>query len=319
MCSDQRTLSAEKVKAWAKELGADEVGVTRAHPVAAKELFLAWLASGYGADMDYLHRYQEQRFDPDQLLPGARSILVLGMNYFPKTPPNGSLHVAKYAWGEDYHRVLRRILKQLRARLRQGYPGLSGRICVDTAPFPDKYWAMQAGLGWQGKHTNLVSRRFGSWLVLGSLVIDELLDIYDAPHLDFCGSCQACLDACPTSAFPQAYQLDARRCISYWTIESKAPEIPETIRANLNDWVFGCDICLDVCPWNKFESHHSHPAFTRTQAVTRLEGGTIADVTTETFDTVFGTSPLSRPGREGLIRNTNACASPPSQDDNVPQ
>jgi epoxyqueuosine reductase len=309
MCNDQRTLSAEEVKSWARELGADEVGVARAHPVAAKELFLAWLASGYGADMDYLHRYQDQRFDPEQLLPGARSIIVLGSNYYPKTSPDGPLRVAKYAWGEDYHRVLRRILKKLRTRLQHGVPGLSGRICVDTAPFPDKYWAMQAGLGWQGKHTNLVSRRMGSWLLLGSLVIDSPLDTYDAPHMDFCGSCRACLDACPTGAFPKAYQLDARRCISYWNIESRAHEIPEAITKHLDDWVFGCDICLDVCPWNKFESQHSHPAFKRTAAVTYLEEGSVADLRTEDFDTTFRTSPLSRPGREGLIRNIRACTS----------
>jgi epoxyqueuosine reductase len=310
MCSDPGILSAQQIKAWAAELGADDVGVARAHPVAAKELFLAWLAAGHAADMDYLHRYQDQRFDPDCLLPGARSIIVLAMNYFPRVASSGSLRVAKYAWGEDYHRVLRRILKKLRARLQGSHPGLAGRICVDTAPFPDKYWAMQAGLGWQGKHTNLVSRRHGSWLVLGSLVIDRPMDVYDAPHLDFCGSCRACLDACPTSAFPSAYQLDARRCISYWNIESRSPDIPEDIKIELNRWVFGCDICLDVCPWNKFETHHTHPAFSRGAAVACLEQGAVAKLSAPGFATTFQTSPLSRPGQDGLIRNTLACTTP---------
>jgi epoxyqueuosine reductase len=306
-------LSAEVIRALARELGADAVGIAPAAPVEARDHFLAWLRAGHAGDMSYLRRHQKQRFDPRELLPGARSVIVVGVNYYPRAvdarAATGPLRVARYAWGTDYHRVLRRMLRRLRRTLLAARPGAKGRICVDTAPFADKYWAARAGLGWQGKHTNLVSRQFGSWLLLGSLVLRQEVDHYDAPHADFCGRCTACLDACPTRAFPAAYLLAATRCLSYWTIEAKASHFPPDIAGHTAGWVFGCDICLEVCPWNKFQAPHGHPEFNRRDAVALLETGRAGSLPPAEFEAAFAGTPFTRPGLQGIVRNVDACRS----------
>ena len=303
-------LSFALIKEATGRLGFDATGVVRAAGVDARQQFLDWLASGYAGDMDYLARHARERFDPEALLPGARSIICVGLNYRPTESDlaraESPYKVSTYAWGEDYHRVLRRQLRRLRTLLRREDPDLEGRICVDTAPFMDKYWAQKAGLGWQGKHTNLVSRDFGSWLLLGSMVITSEVDRYDDPHADFCGSCTACLDACPTAAFPAPYVLDATRCISYWTIETKAEVIPEQIAPHLSHWVFGCDICLNVCPWNKFEKPRTHPDLVRRDEVALLESGRVRALSPEEFGAACAASALSRPGHRGIARNLEA-------------
>lgn len=309
--SNPTILQAERVKNQALAQGADVVGIARAAPVDAREMFMSWLGNGYEGDMEYMRKYGDIRYDPEALITGAKSVIVIGLNYSPREDDReaqveGHHKVAKYAWGEDYHRVLRRILRRLRADLVRDKPGLRGRICVDTAPFPDKYWAVRAGLGWQGKHTNLVSREFGSWLLLGSLVITSTVDEYDAPHTDFCGSCTACLSACPTAAFPKPYVLDATRCISYWTIESKSSKLPEDIASNLEGWMFGCDICLDVCPWNKFETPHDTAEFKRSDAVSCFEDGRVEALSESEFDQITSGTPLGRPGQAGIVRNLRA-------------
>lgn len=315
-------LRAERVKKKALAQGADAVGIARAGPVDARELFMSWLGNGYEGDMEYMRKYGDIRYDPEALIKGAKSVIVVGLNYNPreedrKDQVEGHYKVAKYAWGEDYHRVLRRLLRRLRAELVQDVPGLRGRICVDTAPFPDKYWAVRAGLGWQGKHTNLVSREFGSWLLLGSLVITQTVDEYDAPHTDFCGSCTACLSACPTAAFPKPYVLDATRCISYWTIESKSSKLPEDIAANMNGWMFGCDICLDVCPWNKFETPHHTAEFERSDAVSSFEDGHVEALSESEFKQITSGTPLGRPGHAGIVRNLRALKNADARADTV--
>jgi len=303
-------LQASLVKSAARELGADAVGIARAEPVTRAEFFQQWLAGGLAGDMDYLRRRSRERYDPRELFPGAQSVIVVGLNYWPasdtRTQQRGPLKVARYAWGEDYHRVLRRLLRRLRVQLRRWVPDLRGRICVDTAPFMDKYWAQMAGIGWQGKHTNVVSREFGSWLLIGSLVVDAAVDRYDEPHRDFCGSCTACLDACPTKAFPSPYVLDATRCISYWTIESKAAQFPREIAANLESWVFGCDICLEVCPWNKFARPLETPELVRREGIATLESCAVCEMTDTEFGRLFERSPVLRPGLDGLRRNISA-------------
>jgi epoxyqueuosine reductase len=311
--NSEAPLAAEVIKRVAHELGADAVGIAPAAPVAARDHFLAWLGAGYAGDMTYLRRYQRERFDPRELLPGARSVIVVGVNYYPRPDDArtaaGPLRVARYAWGTDYHRVLRRMLRRLRRTLLAERPGARGRICVDTAPFADKYWAARAGLGWQGKHTNLVSRQFGSWLVLGSLVLRQAVDRYDSPHADFCGRCTACLDACPTQAFPFAYGLAATRCLSYWTIEAKASRFPPDIASHTAGWVFGCDICLEVCPWNKFQTPHGQPELNRRGAVALLETGRAGSFSPQEFEAAFAGTPLTRPGLKGIRRNIDACRS----------
>ncbi|MCX6830079.1 MAG: tRNA epoxyqueuosine(34) reductase QueG [candidate division Zixibacteria bacterium] len=300
-------LSANAIKRLALELGADTVGIARAGIVPDKGKYLAWLKAGYAGEMTYLHNHQEERFDPRILHPKARSIIVIGANYCPTAEElarrEKPFYVAWYAWGEDYHDILRRNLEKLRARLRLMHAGLRGRICVDTAPFMDKYWAQQAGLGWQGKHTNLVSRQFGSWLVLGSLIIDHEVDRYDLPESDHCGNCSACIRACPTGAIVAPYQLDATRCISYWTIESKAEKFPDEIKRNLNNRVFGCDICLSVCPFNRFRKPHQNAAFKRRSEISLIESGRAADLYETEFNRLFKGSPTTRPGIIGIQRN----------------
>ena len=242
---------------------------------------------------------------------------MIGVNYCQEpeksetqTPP---YRVARYAVGEDYHRVLRRRLKRLRTRLRQNNPDLAGRICVDTAPFMDKYWANRAGLGWQGKHTNLVSREFGSWLVIGSLVIDHAVDTYDRPHPDHCGVCRRCLDICPTGAFPEPYRLDAVRCISYWTIESRQDHIPDDIASAMDDEVFGCDRCLTVCPFNRFSKPGKETAFRHTDAIQLVESGEVLGLTEQEFDEKLSGTMLTRSRLSGIKRNITAVDSHPKK------
>lgn len=298
-----RPISRDWVLQCARELGCDQVGVAKASPISTKDRYLAWLASGYAAEMWYLQAHQAERYDPARLLPGARAVIVVGLNYGPRTRTREDrFRVAGYAWGEDYHRVLRRTLRRLRSRMRAEYGRVSARICVDTAPFPDKYWAVEAGLGWQGKHTNVVSQEFGSYLLLGSLIVDCEFDTYDQPHADLCGTCDACLTACPTQAFPQPYVLDAGRCLSYWTIEYKGTEFPKP-PDNPSRWVFGCDECLDACPWNRFASPARHPSMQRQSSVKMVESGEAAALTDAEFARVFEGTALLRSSRQGLARN----------------
>jgi epoxyqueuosine reductase len=189
---------------------------------------------------------------------------------------------------------------------------VNARICVDTAPFPDKYWAVEAGLGWQGKHTNVVSREFGSYLLLGSLIVDRDFDLYDRPHEDFCGTCDACLPACPTRAFPQPYVLDARRCLSYLTIEYKGTRLPDP-PDNPSGWVFGCDDCLDACPWNRFATPARHPAMARREELALVESGAVRLLSVREFQERFAGSSLTRAGRDGLARNLATFAREDSQ------
>jgi len=257
--------------------------------------------------MSYLHEHQDERFDPSRLLPGARSVIVVGLNYGPaEAPTPESFRVAGYARGEDYHRVLRRLLRALRTRLVAEYGGLAARICVDTRPFPDKYWAVEAGLGWQGKHTNVVSRESGSYLLIGSLIVNRTCDSYDQPHADFCGTCDACLTVCPTAAFPQPYVLDAGRCLSYWTIEYKGERLPDPPPDNPGRWVFGCDDCLDACPWNRFAKPATHAAMQTTAGYELVARGDVERLSDAEFDTEFERTAFMRAGRHGLLRNIAA-------------
>jgi epoxyqueuosine reductase len=243
----------QQLKAEALRLGFDRVGIAPAVSVPGHSWFLEWLGAGRAAGMNYLERQAEARRHPDRVLEGVRSVVMVSVVYgHLSTEPNSRSEgkIARYARGPDYHRVLWDRLEKLLDWLRGVCPGINGRVVVDTAPLLERDYARLAGLGWIGKNTMLIDRRLGSFTFLGALLVDIELEP-DQPHAaDHCGTCTRCLDTCPTDAFAGPYQLDARRCISYWTIEHRGP-IPEEFAGALDGWVFGCDVCQDVCPWNR--------------------------------------------------------------------
>lgn len=301
----------------ARELGFDAFGIAPAEPLDGERVNLeTWLARGYAGTMDYLHRLGPERLDPDALLPGARSVIVVALNYgtdhgrpdpAPDPPdPDAPPRIARYARGRDYHKVLRTKLRALGDEVVAHVPGARTRAAVDTAPLLEKAWAERAGIGWRGKHTNLVLRGLGSWTFLGELLTDVVLPP-DRPHTDFCGSCRRCLDACPTDAFPEPYVLDARRCISYLTIEHRG-DLTDAEGAAIGDHLFGCDLCLEACPWNRFASPATEPDLASREHVTErpLSGWTELDE--DDYDAVTRGSAMRRARREGLRRSARHVA-----------
>ena len=291
----------------ARALGFDCAGVTEPDAIAeAANHFRDFLSSGSHSDMDWLAANPERRADPRGLWPDVRSVIMLGVNYGPDQDPLAILEqrtrgaISVYAQGDDYHELIKKRLKAL-ARWLVATAGGEVKVFVDTAAVMEKPLAQAAGLGWQGKHTNLVSREFGSWLFLGAIF--TTLDLpRDNADIDHCGSCQACLDICPTLAFPAAYKLDARRCISYLTIESKGP-IPREFRKAIGNRIYGCDDCLAVCPWNKFAQAGRE---TKLAARDELRAPALADLARlddAAFRTRFTKSPVKRIGRDRFVRN----------------
>ncbi len=247
-----------KIKKMALDLGFDKVGISPALQPEKSQLLDIWLNKNYHGTMSWMLKYKNKRMDIQKFVPDAQSVISVAFNYytdFKHSPQAGDAKISRYAWGEDYHKIMKKKLKRLLQNILELDPQINGRICVDTAPIMEKLWAEKAGIGWQGKHTNLITRDFGSWVFLGELIVDSVLH-YDSPMVDYCGSCQACIKACPTGAIVEPYQLDANKCISYLTIEYWDKPIPEDLKNNINGWIFGCDICQDVCPWNK-NSHNS--------------------------------------------------------------
>ena len=244
---------AQAVKQQALSLGFDLVGIASAQGSARIRLRSAalerWLAAGHQADMAWMQ--DPRRRDLEALLPGVRSVVAVGLNYYVDADrPAGSLKVARYGWGRDYHRVIDGRLRALGRWLDSQVPGTRWRACVDSAPLMDKAWAEQAGLGWIGKHSNLINREWGSWLLIGHLLTSLELRA-DAPAQAHCGACRACIDACPTGAITEPFVVDAGRCIAFHTIENRSEELPAAIAGSLEGWVAGCDICQDICPWNQ--------------------------------------------------------------------
>ncbi len=288
-------------------LGFDVVRITRADLAPEIGAGLdAYIDAGSHGEMDWLAREPERRRHPNGLWPEARSVIVLGMNYGPETDPLEALAhkeraaVAAYALGKDYHDVIKKRLKEIGRWLGQA-SGQPLKVFVDTAPVMEKPLAQAAGLGWQGKHTNLVSRDFGSWLFLGEIF--TVVDLpADAPEIDHCGSCSACQDICPTAAFPAPYRLDARRCICYLTIEHKGP-IPVEFRGPMGNRIYGCDDCLAVCPWNKFASQTAELAFEPRAVLTAPHLADLALLDDAAFRAAFAGSPIKRIGRDRFVRN----------------
>jgi epoxyqueuosine reductase len=296
----------DAIRAKARELKFDAVGIAAPDIDAAGDRLGEFLAAGWQGDMDWLEAKRERRVDPRTLWPEVRGIIVLGLNYGPAIDPLEPLSrrergtISVYAQGRDYHDVLKSRLKQLASWLQSTHGG-EVKVFVDTAPVMEKPLAERAGLGWQGKHTNLVSRELGSWLFLGEIFTTLALPP-DAREQDHCGSCQACLDICPTRAFPAPYRLDARRCISYLTIEHKGP-IPREFRKAMGNRIYGCDDCLAVCPWNKFAARTSEYAFLPRAELTAPRLADLAQLDDASFRALFAGSPIKRTGRDRFVRN----------------
>jgi epoxyqueuosine reductase len=303
-----RAQPRDLIRAEALRLGFDAVGFARAHLAEETRARLArFLAEGMHGGMGWMEARAEQRAHPRALWPEAVSVISLGLNYAPGSDPLATLAqrdratISVYAQGRDYHDVVKKRLKALGQWMAGRFKGSELKVFVDTAPVMEKPLAQAAGLGWQGKHTNLVSRAHGSWLFLGEVF--TTLDLApDAAETDHCGSCDACLRICPTDAFPAPYRLDARRCISYLTIEHHGP-IPEDLRARMGNRIYGCDDCLAVCPWNKFARAHREPAFAPRTELTAPKLAELAALDDAGFRALFSGSPIKRIGRNRFVRN----------------
>jgi epoxyqueuosine reductase len=267
--------------------------------------FHQWLAAGYAGEMDYLAARQAAYEAPQQVLPGAKSLLLLAMNYRtdePQAAAEGQGRVSRYAWGDDYHELIRSRLHRLADFFREQAPDANVRGVVDTAPLLEREFAQLAGLGWIGKNTLLLNRRLGSWFFLAALLVDVALE-YDEPHAtDHCGTCRACLDACPTQAFVAPYVLDSRRCISYLTIELR-DAMPVELRPGVGDWLLGCDVCQDVCPWNRRAPAGEEAAFRPHEGSNPVDLITLFSLDEAQFRERFRHTPLWRPKRRGILRN----------------
>ncbi|HLL77278.1 MAG TPA: tRNA epoxyqueuosine(34) reductase QueG [Pyrinomonadaceae bacterium] len=302
--------AAALIKERALAFGFHKAGVTRAAALEEEGARLdEWLRRGYQGEMRWMERAPEQRADPRLLFPAARSVVVCLLNYY--TPHEhaadpGSGKLSRYAWGDDYHDVLGEKLRGLLAWIKREWPGSDGKVCCDIQPFMDKAWAVRAGLGWIGKHSNLITRDLGSWVFIGSLLLDIELEPDRGREDDHCGTCTLCLEACPTGAIPEPYVVDSNRCISHATIELRAPELPAQVARNLDGWLYGCDVCQDVCPWNRFERPTDEPRFEPRAGETSVGLAEVSELTPETYAARFRRSAVKRAKLSGLQRNALA-------------
>jgi len=261
-----------------------------------------WLSKNRNGEMAYMENHFDKRLDPTLLVPGAKSVVSLLFNYFPKEQQReDSFKISKYAYGTDYHFVIKDKLKELLFSINEKIGQVDGRAFVDSAPVLDKAWAARSGLGWIGKNSNLLTKQVGSYYFIAELIIDLDLD-YDTPVTDHCGSCTACIDACPTDAIVDPYVVDGSKCISYFTIELKN-EIPAYAQDKMEDWMFGCDICQDVCPWNRFSKPHNEPLFQPRPEIISNSKNDWKELTQEVFSEIFKKSPVKRTKYSGLMRN----------------
>lgn len=305
---------AEAIKQEAHRLGFDAVGISRvtsdsatSRPDSLYARLREWLGRGYEGAMGWMARQPERRADPQRVLPGCRSIVSVGMNYFTGHWPDespGRGRIARYAWGRDYHGVLQGKLERLEAHLKTLAPDADTRWYVDTGPVMEKAWAQRAGLGWIGKHSNLVSPHYGSWLLLGEILTTLDLDA-DEAGTDLCGTCQLCIRACPTGAITEPYVVDARRCIAYLTIELRKPgdRIPPELAPKLGNRIFGCDDCLDACPYNTTAPPTREAAFQPSPLTLAPPLAALAGISPEAFAETFRESPIKRATHEGWLRN----------------
>lgn len=290
------------------ELGFSKIGIASLKRPVPAELLTSWLNQNYQADMAWMEENQEKRLDPTLLMDGAKSILSVVVNYYnpPETPfskEGDSARFSRYVWGKDYHLVLKERLHQLLEKIQSLMPQAEGRVFVDTGPVMEKYWARQAGIGWIGKNGNLITKEYGSWVFLGEILLNIELEP-DQPHPDHCGTCTKCLQACPTGAIVEPGVVDSRKCISYWTIEHRGETFPEKIRENLNGWVYGCDICQEVCPWNiRFSRETTVDEFRTRDKVFSQPLEVMKDWSQEEYRHLFSKSAIKRVKYSGLLRN----------------
>ena len=293
---------SQLIKTEAKKLGFLSCGISKADFLEDEAPRLErWLKDGKHGKMAYMENHFDKRLDPRLLVPDAKSIISLLFNYYtPLNQLDGAPKISKYAYGKDYHHVIKDKLKQLFQIINNKIGEVSGRVFVDSAPVMEKSWAVRSGLGWQGKNTNLISKKAGSFFFIAELIIDLELE-YDTPVTDHCGTCTACIDACPTEALTP-YHIDASKCISYLTIELK-DQIPTAFKNKMDDWAFGCDICQDVCPWNRFSKQHNEPLFSPNSEVINYTQKNWEEITQETFNIIFKNSAIKRTGFKGFKRN----------------
>ena len=292
------------IKKIAKDLGFDFCGISKAEFLETQAPRLEnWLSKKHQADMSWMERNFDKRLDPRILVPGAKSVVSLLMNYYPNESqnPNTKYKVSKYAYGRDYHFVLKEKCKFLIERIRESIGDVNGRAFTDSAPVMDKVWAEKGGLGWIGKNSNLISKQNGSFFFIAEIILDLELEA-DSPIGDYCGTCTACIDACPTQAIVEPYVVDGSKCISYLTIELKE-NISDSFKGKMDNWIFGCDVCQDVCPWNKFSKPTRIDDFSNTKQFVNWKNEEWEEITHEVFTMVFKESPIKRTKFSGLKRN----------------
>lgn len=292
------------VKKLAADLGFQFCGISKAEFLEEEAPRLEeWLRRGYQGKMSYLENHFDKRLDPTLLVPGAKSVVSLVYNYFPNNNlgQDDNFKIAKYAYGEDYHFVVKDKLKLLIESLQESIGEINGRAFVDSAPVMERAWAQRGGVGWIGKNSLLLNRKAGSFFFLAELIIDFELEV-DGPMKDYCGTCTACMDACPTDAIPEPYVVDGSKCIAYFTIELK-DQIPESVKGKFENWIFGCDICQDVCPWNRFATPHSEPQFEPKPGLDKITNQDWKELTEDVFQKLFKNSAVKRTGFNGLKRN----------------
>lgn len=294
----------QTLKDIARAIGFDAAGVAPVALLCEEGTYLErWVSEGKNAGMGYMAKNTDKRVNPALLVAGARSVIVTLTNYYtPRQQPEGVPAIARYAWGKDYHIVVKERLWELLRQLQQIAPGIKGRCFVDSAPVFEHEWARRAGLGWQGKNTLLINRALGSFCFIGVIITDALFEDYDEPFTaGYCGNCNRCVDACPTGAL-SAHSVDARKCISYQTIENKE-EYPEALKRLSGGRIFGCDACQDVCPWNRKARQHQVSAFLPDEAVLNLSASDWQGMSMQRFDELFKDTPLERTGLQRIIRN----------------
>lgn len=293
------------IKAESKRLGFLSCGISKAGFLEEEAPRLEnWLNNNMNGQMSYMENHFDKRLNPTLLVDDAKSVISLLLNYYPSELQNeDSYKISKYAYGQDYHHVIKEKLKELLHFIQTEIGEVSGRAFVDSAPVLDKAWAAKSGLGWVGKNSNLITQKVGSFYFIAELIVDLELD-YDTPTTDHCGSCTACLDACPTDAIVAPYVVDGSKCISYFTIELK-DNLPQEMKGKFDDWMFGCDVCQDVCPWNRFSKPHNEPLFQTNSDILNFSKSDWEDITVDTFQKVFKNSAVKRTKYEGLLRTIN--------------